>query len=106
MGFEEPERLVEGAGKGSQNIYRIGIARFARFVDGRAGRIGDFSVALNQGVQVILRLLDVRRIRRERGRLADGLGGAKRVPPSWTMRSATVSTWLSSSVRNEFLIIS
>ena len=56
----------------------VHIARFVGLVDPRAGGIGDLAVALDERVEMVLDLIDVGRIGRQRRRLGDRLRRAQR----------------------------
>src|SRR5262245_49205738 len=57
MGFEEPERLVEGTREGGEDVGRAGIARLGRFVDGLADGIGSETIMFDQLLKMVLHLV-------------------------------------------------
>ncbi len=53
MRFEEPQRLVERARIGGEDVGGVGIARLIGLVDPGACRIRDLAVALDQRREVV-----------------------------------------------------
>jgi len=104
MRLDEPKRLVERTRIACQYVGGIRVAGLVASFDSGAHGIGGLAVTLRQRFKMILDLRDVERIGFERRRLSTACVDPSATPPSWTTRSAIVSTWVSISARKPSII--
>src|ERR1700730_8373034 len=78
MSFEKPQRLIESAREGGEEIRGVGIAGAVGFVDRRSHRARDLGIPLDQRGEMVIRRIDLGRVGSKRGAVGDRLGGAKR----------------------------
>jgi len=60
MSFEEPQRFIEIARISCEQIRRIGGAGIGNIIDSRPDDVGDLAVALDQGGEMVRRLVDMK----------------------------------------------
>ena len=93
MGFQKPQRLVQPTRNFSKDISGVSVARFICLIDARPNIVRCLAIALDQRTQMIRNGIDIERISRDNVvALAVVCVVPRAVPPSWTTRSAIVST--------------